>query len=364
MSDNTYFLSPNIWAVIYRIVGVILLCLLWINTSNSITGLFFILFIIILNLLRWRFENLKWTLILDQALCIFITMFWENAAYGLGVFAFDTAFLGSIWVFIPTFFYSIFYELDVNIIFFILSSLFIGGILRNWQKQRNEVLMQMNQDSKKRYELESLKNDLLTANIQVARMAEISERSRIAREIHDNAGHEIIAAYMSLQVVENSLNSEELQVKEMFKESMNRLENGIDKIREAVHNLAPLTQLGIDYLKELCNEFTMCSITFKVYGDTSKIPIYLWSILEPCLKEALTNILRHTKAENVAVTLDVTPFIVRLSVENDGVKEKIKTRGIGIRNLQYRATAIGGNISINTSENFQLICVLPIEYGR
>lgn len=361
MNDHNYSFSPKTYAALYRIIGIILLCLLWMISHSSITGLFFLLLISILHLLRWRFSNLRWTLILEQALCIFAARLWANADYGLVLSTFDSILLNFPLAALPSLVYSFFYKKDYFLGILLLKSIFSAIILWNWQNQRNAVHIQMDMGSKKLYELESLKNELLVANVQVAKMSEISERSRIAREIHDNAGHEIIAAYMSLQVVEELLAIKEPQVKAMFKESIERLEKGIGNIREAVHNLAPLTSIGIDSLKKLCDEFTMCPIDLKIYGDTSKVPVYLWSILEPCLKEALTNIFRHAKAENISVTLDVTPFIVRLSVENDGVKDINKTNGIGLRNLQQRANAIGGNVSIDTSENFRLICILPIE---
>lgn len=361
MYNISYSFVPKTYAVIYRAIGMILLGLLWMRSHSSETGLFFLLCITILNLLRWRFKNLGWTLILDQAICIFTANLWDDAVYGLAISAFDCIFLSFPLAALPSLIFAFFYKNNYFLGIILLMGIFSGIILRSWQKQRNAVLAQMDLGNKKLYEVESLKNDLLTANIQIAKMSEISERTRIAREIHDNAGHDIIAAYMSLQVLENLLDPDKTPLKEMYNESMKRLENGIEKIRETVHNLAPVTSIGIDYLKELCDEFTLCPIDFKIYGDTSKVPIYLWSILEPCLKEALTNILRHTKAENVFVILDITPYIVRLSVENNGVLEKRKAAGIGLRNLQQRANAIGGNVSIDASENFRLICVLPIE---
>ena len=360
MIEKKYIISLELVGILYKNLGIILLYLLWFLTDGSGVGFFFILFLIIMMLLRWRVGKLKWTLLIDQVACIAISFFWYGGIYGLGLIAFDTMLLKFPIGILPVLLYALYNFNDYFLLIVLAQSFFVGTALLGWKLQTEKAVFQRDEDSRKRYELESMKNDLLVANVQVVRMAEISERARIAREIHDNAGHEIIAAYMSLQVVEGMLDDPK-QCKEMFSESMKRLESGIEKIRESVHNLAPLTTVGVEYLQKLCDEFTLCPINIAVHGDTSKVPIYLWSILEPCLKEALTNIVRHSEAQNVSVALDVTPYIVRLSVENDGVKRNIKIPGIGLRNLKQRAVSVGGNISTDMNNGFRLICVLPIE---
>ena len=213
-------------------------------------------------------------------------------------------------------------------------------------------------------------------------MAGISERTRIARDIHDNAGHEIVAAYISFQAIRKLLGSEKIEfdqkvkILEMFDNSLQRLHNGTGKIHETAHNLQSTTQLGVDSLSEVCRGFPLCPIDFRAFGDTSRIPIYVWTVLISCLNECLTNVVRHSRAETVKVTLDATHYIVRLCVENEGVLGvQHGVDGIGLRNLRNRANAIGGSLSVNAgrkaeqfpgsgttrpSEVFRVICVIPI----
>lgn len=70
--------------------------------------------------------------------------------------------------------------------------------------------------------------------------------------------------------------------------------------------------------------------------------------------------MHHAEAKKVTVTLDITPFIVRLCIENDGVRKGTGCAGIGLRNLRQRAAAVGGNISTSLSDRFRLVCVLPL----
>ena len=81
------------------------------------------------------------------------------------------------------------------ILLVVLGSL-AGMSLWAWRSQQADALTVLDLQRQRQYELESLQRELLTANVQVARMSELSERSRIAREIH---GRRVMkcAAYMS-----------------------------------------------------------------------------------------------------------------------------------------------------------------------
>lgn len=353
-------LSHERIAVAYRAIGIVLLYILWAKTDRDMAGLFLLLLLLILMLLRWRFPKLEWTLVIDQLAVITTATVWENGVYALTLDVFEAVYLGCPVLIIPAIFYMTFYRPEMQLGLMFVQGIFAGLGLWGWCRLQQSSLKRMDSDSKRYYELESLKQELLAANVQVAKIAELSERSRIAREIHDNAGHEIVAAYMSLQTVQDLLKADTAEAEELFHESIGRLESGIGKIREAVHNLAPLTDMGVNALRKICEEFTHCPVELMVYGDPSRVPIYLWVILEACLKESLTNILRHADAKSVNATLDITPHIVRLCVENDGAKKNAGYTGLGLRNLQQRAKAVGGNISTALSDSFRLICVLPI----
>jgi signal transduction histidine kinase len=349
------------FAIAYRLLGILLLYLNWIVASKEVAGLFLLLLLTIFILLRWRFERLAFTVLLDQIVILIFSSRFEIITYALALPAFDAVYLGRFYYMIPALISPVVFRNDSILNVFLLQSLFSGLALWSFKRQEEKHLRSLDSNQKRYYELESLKQELLTANVQVARMAEVSERSRIARELHDHAGHDIIAAYMSLQTAEEMLTDNEEEAKELITEAVNRLEKGVGRMRETIHNLAPFAMMGIESLHKLCEDFSFCSAEFKVYGNASVVPIHLWNILEPCLKEALTNIIRHSNASKVSVTLDITPKIIRLCVENNGtVLKKEGFKGLGLQNLRQRAGAVGGNISTDDKEGFRLVCVLPI----
>ncbi|KAF0194144.1 MAG: integral membrane sensor signal transduction histidine kinase [Bacillota bacterium] len=347
-------------AIVYRALGILLLYILWVQTDSGMAGLFLLLVLLTLMLLRWRFPPLGWTIVIDQLAVVGVTFLWDSSRYVLALGMFDAVYLGCPFLAIPTVLYSVIYKPESILYLLLAQSAFVGMALWGWRNHQEEALRRMDEERSRYYETESFKQELLAANVQVAKMAELSERSRIASEIHDHAGHEIVAAYMSLQTAQALFETDPSQAKELFSEALGRLESGMGDIREAVHNLSPFAEFGVVTLRRLCEKFLHCPVEFIVYGDPSLVSVYQWVILEACLKEALTNVLRHADPNKVRATLDITPHIIRLCVENDGVNKRIGSAGLGLRNLQQRAKAVGGNVSTDQTDCFRLVCVLPI----
>ncbi|MCL2189080.1 MAG: histidine kinase [Defluviitaleaceae bacterium] len=343
--------------IIFGVCSIIGFCLLlarWIYSGNA-AGFFVTLIMASLFLLRWRVPELRFTIVIDVALCVVIyplalvlPMFW--AMYYRVYFMV----LAAIYVFAVWDFTGALYALLGG-----LAGLFLGL----WEQEYRKVLSTRDTEVVRFYHLQSMQADLVTATAQIERMTAVSERARIAREIHDNAGHEIIAAYISLQAVRAGLTGEAQSTLDLFDAALQRLDSGTDRIREAVHNLAPVTALGVETLQAVCARFPAAPIQFNAFGDTNHVPIFVWNTLETCLNEALTNAVRHARPNTVTVTLDTTPRLIRLCIENDGLDAYTtnKHMGVGLRNLRYRAAAIGGSLAIDPGEVFKVICVIPIK---
>lgn len=356
--------TPKNSTILWRILGLLLLSVLWLKSNDSEGGVVLLLFLIMMTLIRWRFSLPSWTVVMDQAACLITVPFWPNASYGLALALFEVMIQGKPWLMIPGITWIILYDLiSIPLSILLLQSGLSGWMIRSWTIERNLYRQEADQQRRDRYELEELKGELILANAQVARMAEISERNRIAQKLHDDVGHEITAAILALQAFEQLWKEEDKVAEEMFLKAKERLFNSSLYLRETVHNMKPVQAMGVGRLQDICNGFTACPVDFQIYGDTARIPIYLWSILEPCLKEALTNVVRHSEATKVEISLDVTPNIVRLYIYNDGIKDVQTAGGTGLRNLRHRAQAVGGSISIDSRNGFRLICVLPMNEG-
>lgn len=326
--------------------------------NSELSGFLLLLFLAAMSLLRWRVQNLKYTVLADIVVCLALSIILEFASIVLALPLFSAMYLGIYPAALIIAF--LFYSFDPFLAAVLSFAVLIGLFLGLWEKERHQKLVMRDMTAGRYYELEGLQSDLTSALSQVERMTSIAERTRIAHEIHDNAGHEIVAAYISLQTARDMFKDANKDALELYDAALERLNSGTNKIRNAVHNLSAVSDFGAGRLKEICRRFPACGVDFNIYGDTSKVAVYIWAILESCLNESLTNVARHSSARYVSVDLDVTPYIIRLSIENDGVRGNDKQAGSGLRNLRRRAEAVGGSISIDAGQVFKVVCVIPI----
>jgi len=358
MNFLTNISKSEISFLICKVAGFGLMFAIWLFDGEMI-GFFLLLFLALMSLLRWHFPKLEATVVIDCIACIIMAGFWEYAVYAMTLAIFEGMYRKFYWVALGLIYTFVNFDLYTTILMTLVVA--CGIFLGEWSKEHEQKLSLRDAEVSKYYKLESLQSDLMASLIQVEKMTKVNERSRISREIHDNAGHEIVAAYISLQTARKMFEEEDAEILELYDAALQRLNGGANKIREAVHNLQAVTPIGVEGLIDICRRFPTCPVDFRSYGDSSKIPVYVWNMLESCLNESLTNVAKHAYAHRVAVELDVTQHIVRLSVENDGIDKAPKIMGNGLNNLRHRTIAIGGNLTVDAGEVFRIICVIPIQ---
>ena len=343
-----------------KTAGFGLMFALWLR-EGEFAGFFLLLILLAMSLLRWRFPNLKATALLDGIVCILLAASWEYAVYALILVVFQGMYLRFYWIgLVGLYPFQVTDYFGLTIIVLVALGALCGLFLGEWEREYGRKFTLRDTEAGKLYELEHKQIDLMTALPQIERMTVVTERARIARDIHDNAGHEIVAAYISFQTVRGLLDAADPEALELYDAALRRLSAGVNKIRETAHNLQTVTSVGIETLLEICEGFPACPVNFRTHGDTSKIPVYVWTMLEACLNESLTNVTRHSQASYVSVELDATKHLVRLCIQNDGAG-KSGAMGNGLRNLRHRAISIGGTLSVDATEIFRVICVIPIQ---
>ena len=338
-------------------LGINLLVLHWLLTpGDDITGFFLGLFLICMALLRWRVPKAGFTAVLDVALFTLLSPLF------MGLALFSAMYYGMYFAMLAAVYVLFMVDIQLGVIALLCGA--CGLLLRLWEKEQTRRLKTRDAEAGRYYELEALQSDLMAATAQIERMTAVTERARISREIHDNAGHELVAAYISLQTVRELLDDTDPQALALYDTALQHLDIGVNKVREAVHNLSPVTALGVEALQEICEKFPK-PVAFKVYGDTRRVPVHVWHVLESCLNEGLTNIGKHALPSRIAVTVDATAYIVRLSIENDGVPAAGKKQGMGtgLRNLRHRLVAIGGSLAVaqDKANVYHLVCVVSLK---
>jgi signal transduction histidine kinase len=248
--------------------------------------------------------------------------------------------------------------------FIILALCASSGYLSRLLSQKEASFQQIyDRERQIRYDLEEAKGRLLNATREAAHLAEIRERNRIAREIHDSIGHNLAGILLQLQVANKTLDRDEAKARDLLAKSITGLASSVDLLRDTVHNIKPRELIGLNYIEKVIANFQFCTVTFKNSGDFSTLTAGHIEIISSILKEALTNASRHSQASVVEILLDIHEQIVRLYIKDNGRGCDQIREGLGLSGMRERVHNIGGTITINANDGFMIVCVLPKESG-
>lgn len=190
-------------------------------------------------------------------------------------------------------------------------------------------------------------------------VATLTERNRIAREIHDNLGHILSRCLLQIGAV-IAVNKDPI-LKEHLVAIKDTLSQGMDSVRKSVHNLHDQSIDLHDQIHKLVQEFSFCAI--KVHYDMSKNPDkkLKYSFIS-IVKEALSNIIKHSNATEVLIHLKEHPGFYQLIIQDNGtVKNYNADKGIGIKNIVDRVQFFNGNVNINIDHGFKIFISIPKE---
>lgn len=185
------------------------------------------------------------------------------------------------------------------------------------------------------------------------------ERTRIAREIHDDLGSFLTVLKMDLSWLEKHLPTNLTKCRERTIKMAQQTLYGIETVKRIITDLRPsiLDQLGlmpaIDWLVENFREQTgiECTLTVpkKQYG---LIDVDRSTAVFRIAQEALMNITAHAKASRVAVDIEIINKNLLLTITDNGCgmpPAKInKSEGFGITGMCERARHFGGQVTINS----------------
>lgn len=249
---------------------------------------------------------------------------------------------------------------NIHMLYIYIMVAIIAYLLKGIKNKQNEFRNTIDNERRLRYELEKTKAELLKSSMEAVHIAEVKERNRIARNIHDNVGHSIAGIFMQLQVVKKLYGKDDEKVEKILAQSINGLSNSLKVLRDTVHNIKPNENIGIEYIEKIIKDFVFCKVKFNYSGDTSLISAVNMEIITTNIKEALTNVSKYSRATKVEIKLDLNEKYIRLFIKDNGIGAPNMRYGLGLSGMEERVKNVGGNISISSENGFLIVCILPI----
>ena len=186
-------------------------------------------------------------------------------------------------------------------------------------------------------------------------IAILTERNRIAKELHDAIGHAISSSI--LQVESLKIISKEKPLEDKLDVLQDTLANGMDDIRTSIHNLHNESMDLKDQIERLYSNVPNLDIelVYKMGGDLSYDLKY--DILS-VVKEGLTNCTKHSNADNLKITLLEQPKFYAVVIKDNGStfneKSYNSNSGIGLMSLKEIAVKYNGFVNTSFDKGFKI----------
>jgi signal transduction histidine kinase len=203
--------------------------------------------------------------------------------------------------------------------------------------------------------------------------AHISERRRIARELHDRIGHALTTAHRQLDLYQIHQEKDPLT-------AANRVQAAEEAVREALQNIRAVTselrlqeplksleQALAGYLDSVAG--ITVAVRLQVNGDETWAPPAIRDESFLVIREAIRNALAHGDPGIVLIRVDIAPYEMRAWVEDDGsgfdITAQDSERG-GLLSMRERSELMGGSISIMSKPGWgsQVELVVPLAGRR
>jgi signal transduction histidine kinase len=184
------------------------------------------------------------------------------------------------------------------------------------------------------------------------------EKASLARELHDELGGLLVGARMDISWAEQHLAKDDPDMKLRLQRVQQNLSAGVDLKRRIIEELRPtlLDNVGLFaairwQLKETCAVAGLkCTQSYPDVEPrfTSEASIALFRIAQ----EAFTNILKHSGAKSMDITLDLEGESIVMQISDDGkgipANQLTAIGSHGLASMRHRVRALGGQLDVRS----------------
>ena len=250
-----------------------------------------------------------------------------------------------------------------DLIIFVLHFLIMNFLLLIYRK--NEEI------AKRVKELDESNKKLAEAMEKLKEVTALEERQRIAKDIHDTAGHSITTVIMQTEAAKLAIERDPEGAKRSVVAANLQAKHALEELRESVHLLSgSRTQMTLkDMLLDIIHESTDgTGIAVRCDIDDVRLCDAKCRFLCNTLKEGISNGLRHGKATAFYFELKKGEKDVSFLLSDNGTGMDISAfrEGFGLKGMHSRAASLGGMVWFETEidEGFEIHLRLPLDGGR
>ncbi len=249
----------------------------------------------------------------------------------------------------------------------------ISQVLEGNRKLYTVMMRDITERMQAEHALRTSQQELMRLSANIQKMRE-EEKTRIARELHDDLGQQLTALKMEVKLLEGEMHTDSTQPASLNIDCIYKLiDSLVASIRRIASDLRPvmLDDLGlpaaIDWLvTDFTTRYRVPVVTHIDADNKMEFSPEFATAVFRMIQEALTNVARHSDATQVKLDIVRTAAncVLRVADNGRGAIPNIprSTFSFGLLGLQERAAQLGGAVEITTSpgRGFTLSVTLPV----
>ncbi|MDD5641372.1 MAG: PAS domain S-box protein, partial [Syntrophales bacterium] len=193
--------------------------------------------------------------------------------------------------------------------------------------------------------------------------AQEKERKRLAAELHDELGHDLLALKLSIRSLEKELTPGQISLKKTANRILQSISETIEGVRRLYHDLSPgdLEDLGLTTaLRNMIEDFKelhpkiKCRVDFVNLDGLFDVPAA--TVIYRVMQEALTNIGKHAQAKKLYLKAKKKSREISITIEDDGrgfdsAQVLNGKRTLGLLAMEERIKILGGSFTLWSQKN-------------
>lgn len=245
--------------------------------------------------------------------------------------------------------------------------------LRTAQLEREQERMRRTRDElqERALALEARNRDLADRQDYEVELATLAERARIAREIHDNVGHQLTRASLQAEAL-RVVHADEPRVAADFADVKRTVDEALQLVRASVHALndnAVDISVQLERIVEGARSDGGPQIELEVLAEHA--PANVANCFATVLREALSNAMRHAHAKTITVRCMEHPSFYQLIVTDDGTggtqsSSRGAAEGMGLASMRERVETLGGTFTAGLragAPGWRVFATIPKQQG-
>jgi two-component system NarL family sensor kinase len=186
---------------------------------------------------------------------------------------------------------------------------------------------------------------------------EEKERVRIARELHDGIGQQIVAAKLNMSALWENIRDE--HNKKQLVKTIEMIDETASELRNISHNMIPsaLIRNGLKVaVQEFLSNINVGGKPFihcNIMGFDKRLDSNTETVLYRVMQEIVSNCLKHAEASNLHIQLIEYPQHITMMIQDDGkgfsLDQPNEIAGVGLKNIISRIEFLNGTLNIDSS---------------